>query len=80
MDELTKWIFEQLGTIIVMGVAIFWLSKRLVKAEDKDKLSQDVIKLTTLWESKANNLSEGDKEFKEKILTLLIEIKGSIHK
>jgi len=81
MDELTKWLFEQLATIVVMGVAIFWLSRRLVKAEDeKDKLSQDVIKLATLWESKASSLSDGDKEFKERILTLLGEIKGMIKK
>ena len=79
MGELTSWLFEQLGTIVVMGVVIWWLQKRLVKAEDeKDKLSQDVIKLTTLWESKANSLNEGDKEFKEKMLILLSEIKGLI--
>ena len=79
MDELTKWLFEQLSVVVVMGVALWWLSRRLIKAEsEKDKLSQDVIKLTTLWESKASSLSEGDKEFKEKVVNLLNEIKGMV--
>ena len=79
MSELTKWLFEQLGLVIVMGIVIFWLQKRLVKTEEeKDKLSKDVIKLTTMWESKASSLGEGDKDFKEKILLLLQEIKGIV--
>jgi len=76
MNELTKWLFEQLGTVVVMGVAIWWLAKRLTKAEEeKDRLSTNVIKLTTLWESKASELGEDDKEFKEKVLESLNEIK-----
>jgi hypothetical protein len=79
MDELTKWLFEQLGMVVIMALVIYWLQRRLVKSEqEKDKLSQDVIKLTTLWETKATALGEGDREFKEKVLNLLNEIKGSI--
>jgi len=79
MDEITRWLFEQLGMVIIMGVVIFWLQRRLVKSEDeKSGLAQDVIKLTTLWENKAKELGEGDREFKEKCLNLLNEIKGKI--
>lgn len=79
MDELTKWLFEQLGMVVVMGIVIFWLQRRLIKSEnEKDKLSQDVIKLTTLWENKAKSMDEDDNNFKEKILNILSEIKGMI--
>ena len=80
MDELTKWLFEQLSVVVVMGVSLWWLSRRLIKAEEeKDKLSQDVIRITTLWESKASSLGEMDKEFKEKVLDLLKEIKNKLN-
>ncbi len=79
MEEIVKWLFDQAPVIVVMGVVIWWLQRRLIKAEnEKDKLSQDVIKLTTLWESKASALSEGDKDLKEKIIDLLNEIKGML--
>jgi len=70
-------MLEQLGMFIVMGVVIWWLSKRLIKVEgEKEKLSQDVIKLTTLWETKANKIGEEGKETLKEILNLLNEIKG----
>ncbi len=79
MDELTKWLLEQAPVVSLMGIVIFWLQRRLVKAEDeKDKLSKDVIKLTTMWESKATSLGEDDKDFKERVIAILNEIKGMV--
>lgn len=55
-----------------MGIVIWWLTKRLEKAqEDKDTLSKDVVKLTTIWEEKYEK--EANKE--EQIIQLLTEIK-----
>lgn len=77
MNELSEWLLEQLGMVVIMGVAIWWLQRRLVKSEaEKEKLAQEVVKLTTLWESKASTLSELDKEYKEKVISILNEIKG----
>tara|TARA_R110000772_G_scaffold168031_4_gene279788 strand:- start:2327 stop:2587 length:261 start_codon:yes stop_codon:yes gene_type:complete len=82
MDEISKWLLEQIGMVVVMGLAIWWLAKRLVQAEkEKDKLSQDVIKLTTMWESKASSMTdelEEDKKRKDLIIGLLSEIKGML--
>ena len=79
MDELTKWLFEQLGLVIVEGIVIWWLQKKLLKVEnDKDKLSNDVIKLVADMESKLSTIGGEDKEFKDRVLTLLNEIKGGI--
>lgn len=82
MDEISKWLLEQIGMVVVMGLAIWWLARRLVQAEkEKDKLSQDVIKLTTMWESKASSMTdelEEDKKRKDLIIGLLSEIKGML--
>jgi len=70
--EIGSWLLQQAPVIVVMGVVIWWLAKRLVKAEDeKDLLSKDVIKISTLWESKADKMDGS----KEEILKLLAEIK-----
>lgn len=72
MEEVTKWLLEQSPVIVVMGIVIWWLAKRLEKAqEDKDTLSKDVVKLTTIWEEKYEK--EANKE--EQIIQLLTEIK-----
>jgi len=71
-----------------MGAAIYWLANRLKKAEnDKDELAKDVIKLTTLWEEKSDELDVkneklGEKNTKvnEEILVLLREIKMIVTK
>ena len=70
--EIGSWLLQQAPVIVVMGVVIWWLAKRLVKSEDeKDLLSKDVIKISTLWESKADKMDGS----KEEILKLLAEIK-----
>lgn len=86
MDNLMKWLFEQLGMVVVLGVSVFWLAKKLIKTEEeKDKLSEKVIELATKWEIEAKNLSEGDKdfkkedrEFKNEVIATLNEIKGNL--
>lgn len=81
-EGIMTWLFDQAPVIIVMGVAIWWLSKRLAKAEtEKDKLSNNVIKLTTLWETKATELgkeTDGEKSFRKEAIDLLKEIKTSV--
>ena len=70
--DLWTWLIQQSPVIVVMGVVIYWLSQRLVKAEEqKETLSRDVIKLSTLWEEKVDKNS--DKEVQ--IIQLLTEIK-----
>lgn len=72
MAEVTTWLLQQSPVIAVMGIVIWWLTKRLEKAqEDKDTLSKDVVKLTTIWEEKYEK--EANKE--EQIIQLLTEIK-----
>ena len=70
--NIWEWLIQQAPVIVVMGIVIYWLSKRLVKSEDqKDILSRDVVKLTTIWEEKYKNESGN----KDEILRLLTEIK-----
>ena len=77
MEVLTGWLLEQGPIVVVMGVVIVWMAKRLSKSEDeKTKLSENVIKLTTLWENKATDLADTDKEFKEKVKDELAQIKA----
>lgn len=77
--DIGPWLLEQAPVVVVMGVVVWWLAKRLVKAEDeKDSLSREVIKITTLWETKADKMDTEDKETKQQILALLNEIKASM--
>ena len=60
---------------LIMGVVIYWLAKRLEKAEnDKSDLAKDVIKLTVAYENKLDNDKIADTEIKH----LLHEIRDSI--
>lgn len=77
--EIGPWLLEQAPVVVVMGVVVWWLAKRLVKAEDdKDSLSKEVIKITTLWEIKAAKMDDEDKATKQQILALLSDIKSSL--
>ena len=79
--NIWEWLVQQSPVIIVMGIVIYWLAKRLVKAEDeKDLLSKDVIKISTLWEAKADKMDEEDKSTKQQIITLMTEIKEIVKK
>jgi len=81
--SLVDWLVQQAPVVVVMGAAIYWLSKKLNKAEgDKDEMAKDVIKLTALWEEKSDKLDvknekmdERNIKVNEQILELLREIK-----
>tara|TARA_R110001632_G_scaffold67464_1_gene158442 strand:+ start:1373 stop:1618 length:246 start_codon:yes stop_codon:yes gene_type:complete len=76
MNDISSWIFEQVPVIIVMGVVIYWLAKQLIVInKQKDQLSKEVIKITTLWEIKADKIGVKDKEFKKEVIELLNKIK-----
>ncbi|MGQ2984863.1 hypothetical protein [Flavobacterium sp.] len=77
MTEVTTWLLQQAPVVAVMGIVIYWLAKRLEKAQDdKDTLSKDVVKITALWEEKYQKESNKD----EKIIELLTEIKTLVTK
>lgn len=81
-EGISGWLFDQAPVIIVMGICIYWLAKKLTKAEsEKDKLSSSVIKLTALWETKATDLSqesEDAKKFRREAIQLLKSIKKTL--
>jgi hypothetical protein len=84
MNEcISSWLLDQAPVIVVMGVVIWWLAKRLTKAEDeKNELAANVIKLTTLWEAKTIELTTDDevsKEFRKETISLLKEIKITLN-
>ena len=76
MDALLTWLLQQAPVVVVMGVVIWWLAKQLTR-KDKlvSELSKEVIKLTTLWETKSEQLSDNTSEGYEELLRLLKEIR-----
>jgi hypothetical protein len=79
--DIGSWLLEQAPVIVLMGVVIWWLAKRLIKSEgDKDDLAKDVIKLTTLWEEKNGAMDDSSDKDREKILELLRDIKMLVKK
>lgn len=73
--EVFNWLKLQAPVIVVMGIVIWWLAKQLVKSQTKNEtLTENVIKIATLWEAKSQSLSEDDKEFKKEIYEKLNEI------
>jgi hypothetical protein len=76
MNDISSWLLEQAPVIIVMGVVIWWLAKQLMAiSKQKDLLAKEVIKITTLWEIKADKIGVKDKEFKKEVIELLNKIK-----
>jgi len=81
--DLVNWLVQQAPIVVIMGVIIYWLAKKLNKCEsDKDELAKDVIKLTTLWEEKSDKIEAKNEKSEEKyakvteqILELLRNIK-----
>tara|TARA_R110000796_G_scaffold11198_5_gene37389 strand:+ start:15383 stop:15664 length:282 start_codon:yes stop_codon:yes gene_type:complete len=74
---LLTWLVEQAPVVVVLGVVIYWLQKKLNKAEiDKDSLAKDVIKLTTLWEEKSDKMENRNEKTNNQILDLLRDIKA----
>jgi hypothetical protein len=84
--DLLNWLVQQAPVVVVMGAAIWWLAKKLTKAEDdKDELAKDVIKLTALWQEKSDKIDQkseknNDKNLlvNEQIIEMLREIKNLV--
>ena len=80
---LLNWLVQQAPVVVVMGVIIYYLAKKLTKAEaEKDEMAKNVIKLTVLWEEKSDKLdAKADKQSEksdadsQQILELLRDIK-----
>lgn len=75
------WLLQQAPVIVVMGIVIWWLARQLTKKDSQlTDLSKDVIKLTALWETKAEQLTTDEKELKNRILDALHEIKRDLER
>lgn len=77
METLLEWLLLQAPVVVVMGVVIWWLAKQLL-AKDKlvSDLSKEVIKLTTLWETKSEQLSDNTSEGYEEVLRIIKEVRS----
>lgn len=81
MEEIFNILLKQAPLVIFMGAAIWWLVKQLVKKDgEHQRLTQDVVKLTTMWEEKASKMGESDEVFKKEALRILTEIRTLCNK
>jgi len=72
---IVNWLLTQSPIVIILAVIIWWLAKRLERAEnDKSDLAKDVIKLTVAYETKLDNDKAADQEIKN----LLHEIRDTV--
>lgn len=80
--ELIDWLLKQAPIVVIMGVVIYWLAKRLVKEQDsKDELAKEVVKLATLWESKVTQSKmdeEKDRELRLDNIRILKQLNDKI--
>ena len=77
MDAMLTWLLQQAPVVVVMGIVIWWLAKQLL-AKDKlvSDLSKEVIKLTTLWETKSEQLTDKTSEGYDEVLRILKELRS----
>lgn len=77
MQDLIDVLLQQAPLVIFMGAVIWWLVKMLVKCDtEKQKLTESVVKLSTLWEEKTSKMNNNDEDFKKEVLKLLTEIRA----
>lgn len=80
--DMVGWLVQQAPVVVVMGAAIYWLAKKLNKAEnDKDEMAKEVIKLTALWEEKNDKVdakNEKNDEKYEKVTEQILELLRNI--
>lgn len=73
--DLWQWVIQQAPVIVVMGVVIWWLSKRY---SDKDKqlesLAKDFIQLSVKWHDWLEKGLTANKDDAQKIIEKLDEI------
>ena len=74
---MLTWLLQQAPVVVVMGVTIWWLAKQLL-AKDKlvSDLSKEVIKLSTLWETKSEQLSDNTSERYDEVVRILKEVRS----
>jgi len=73
---ISNWLVEQMPVVVVMGIIIWWLARRLEKIEEqKSVLAESMIKLTTLYESKLDMHDSTAKDTKEKLDEIINLIK-----
>jgi len=73
--SLMDWLINQGASVTILGIIIYILYKRYDKAEEeKNQLAKDVIKLTTLYETK----TEIDRQSNAEIKNLLSEIRDTL--
>lgn len=66
--NLSGWLIEQIPVVVVMGVVIWWLARKLDKVEDqRNALSESFMKLTTLYESRVNKNDDMSEDIIEKL-------------
>ncbi len=72
--NILQYLLQQAPVVVFLGLVIYTLYKQYLKKDEQvSQLSEEVVKLAALWESKAEKLD--DKAHKEKVLELLREIK-----
>lgn len=77
--DILPWLLEQAPVVVVLGVIIWWLNKKLSKVEkERDDISREAIKLATLWEKKTEQMEGAEDELKRQILRSLDEIKNAL--
>lgn len=79
MELVLAWLLKQAPVMVVMGLVIFWLQKRLKDVEDKrEELTKDFTSSLNALESLHKKLGEDGKEdatTKQMMLQKLTEIK-----
>lgn len=83
MPELNigTWLLQQAPTVVILGIAVYFLWKELNKERQRNNnLSEDVIKISLLWETKASDLGTAGSKDRETILRILREIRSLVQK
>lgn len=74
---IMDWLISQGASVTIMGIIIWWLVKKYEKVDnEKSELAKDIIKLTTLYETK----TEFDRQANAEIRSLLSEIRDNLIK
>lgn len=67
--NMGEWLLQQSPVIVVMGVAIWWLAKQLMRKEAQlEQISEKAIQLATKWEEKAEHIGDKNKESHQLIM------------
>lgn len=87
MDGITKWLLEQISTIVVLGIGMYFLWKeykaeKVRRTESEKKvleMSESVVKVTLLYDEHIKLVTKGTEkntEEHEKIMDAIKKLKG----